>query len=161
MSSHEKNQTSRRGFLGSIATGAAAMSIATLSPLQQLHASPETSHIPNPDDPEKIFKDLNGKHRIVFDVVEPVWIMPFAWPRVFLVTNVATGTPEKENSVVVILRHNAIPYAFEDRIWEKYKFGDLFEVKNDKKETCDPKCILETSTGNLQPSGFWGGSYWY
>ena len=72
MSSHEKNQTSRRGFLGSIATGAAAMSIATLSPLQQLHASPETSHIPNPDDPEKLFKDLNGKHRIVFDVVEPV-----------------------------------------------------------------------------------------
>ena len=87
MSSHEKNQTTRRGFLGSIATGAAAMSIATLSPLQQLHASPETSHIPNPDDPEKLFKDLNGKHRIVFDVVEPVWMMPFAWPRVFLVTN--------------------------------------------------------------------------
>jgi len=40
MSSHEKNQTTRRGFLGSIATGAAAMSIATLSPLQQIHASP-------------------------------------------------------------------------------------------------------------------------
>ena len=56
MSSHEKSQTTRRGFLGSIATGAAAMSIATLSPLQHLHASPETSHIPNPDDPEKLFK---------------------------------------------------------------------------------------------------------
>ena len=58
MSSHEKSQTTRRGFLGSIATGAAAMSIATLSPLQQLHASPETSHIPNPDDPENYLKTL-------------------------------------------------------------------------------------------------------
>src|SRR5678809_1143104 len=90
MSSHEKDQTTRRGFLGSIATGAAAMSIASLSPLQQLHASPETSHTPNPDDPEKLFKDLNGKHRIVFDVTEPAWLVPFAWPRIFLVTNIAT-----------------------------------------------------------------------
>jgi len=135
MSSHEKNPTTRRGFLGSIATGAAAMSIASLSPLQQLQASPESSHIPNPDDPEKLFKDLNGKHRIVFDVTEPAWLVPFAWPRVFLLTNIATGTPEKENNVVVVLRHAGIPWAFEDRLWDKYKFGEMFKVKNDKGET--------------------------
>ncbi len=133
MSTHEKNQTSRRGFLGSIATGAAAMGIATLSPLQQIHASP-TSHIADPDDPEEVFKSLNGKHRIVFDVVSPVWMMPFAWPRVFLLTNMATGTPEKENNAVVILRHEAIPYAFEDRLWAKYHFADVFGVVNDQKQ---------------------------
>jgi intracellular sulfur oxidation DsrE/DsrF family protein len=134
MSTHEKNQTSRRGFLGIIATGAAAMGIATLGPLQQLHASPSTPHIPNPEDPEEVFKSLNGKHRIVFDVVSPVWMMPFAWPRVFLLTNMATGTPEKENSVVVILRHEAIPYAFEDRLWTKYNFANVFGVVDDQKQ---------------------------
>jgi len=154
MSSHEKNQTTRRGFLGSIATGAAAMSIASLSPLQQLHASPETSHIPNPDDPEKIFKDLNGKHRIVFDVTEPVWLVPFAWPRVFLVTNIATGTPEKENNVIVVLRHGAIPYAFEDRLWEKYKFGDFFKVKNDKGETLTKNAFWKPPQGTFNLPGF-------
>jgi len=155
MSTHEKNQTSRRGFLGSVATGAAAMGIATLSgPLQQLHASPQASHIPNPDDPEQLFKSLNGKHRIVFDVVEPVWMMPFAWPRVFLLTNMATGTPEKENNVVVILRHSAIPYAFENRLWTKYKFQEMFGVVNDKKEPVTSNVFWKPAKGTYKIPGF-------
>jgi intracellular sulfur oxidation DsrE/DsrF family protein len=155
MSSHEKNQTSRRGFLGSVATGAAAMGIATLSgPLQQLHASPGTPPIANPDDPEQLFKNLNGKHRIVFDTVEPVWMMPFAWPRVFLLTNMATGTPEKENNVVVILRHSAIPYAFEDRIWTKYKFQEMFGVVNDQKQPVNSNVFWKPAKGTYKIPGF-------
>lgn len=127
MPTHENDQTTRRGFLGSIATGAAAMGLATLtSPLQQLHASPGFSI--NDADPEQLFKSLKGKHRIVFDVTAPNGMMPFAWPRVFLLTNIATGTPEKDNNVVVVLRHDGIPYAFEDRIWAKYNFGELFKA---------------------------------
>jgi len=155
MSTHEKNQTSRRGFLGSVATGAAAMGIATLSgPLQQLHASPHSSQIANPEDPEQLFKNLNGKHRIVFDVTAPLWMMPFAWPRVFLLTNMATGTPEKENSVVVILRHSAIPYAFEDRLWTKYKFSDMFGVVNDKKEPVTSNVFWKPAPGTYKIPGF-------
>jgi intracellular sulfur oxidation DsrE/DsrF family protein len=155
MSTHDKNQTSRRGFLGSVATGAAAMGIATLSgPLQQLHAAPPASHIPNPDDPEQLFKNLNGKHRIVFDVTSPVWMMPFAWPRVFLLTNMATGTPEKENSVVVILRHDAIPYAFEDRLWTKYKFADLFGVKNQTGQPVTSNVFWKPAKGTYNIPGF-------
>jgi intracellular sulfur oxidation DsrE/DsrF family protein len=154
MSSKQRNQTSRRGFLGSIATGAAAMGIASLSPLQQLQANPETSQISNPGDPEKLFKDLNGKHRIVFDVVEPVWMLPFAWPRVFLLTNMATGTPEKENSIVVVLRHAAIPYAFEDRLWDKYKFADLFKVKNEEGQPVTKNAFWKPAPGTFNVPGF-------
>jgi len=122
--------TNRRKFLGALGTGAAAMGIATLTgPLQQLHASPEFSHIPNPEDPDEWFKKVKGKHRIVFDATEPHDLMPFLWPRVFLLTNAATGTPEKDCGVVVVLRHAGIPFAFEDRLWEKYKFADVFKVK--------------------------------
>jgi len=55
MSDHEKNQTTRRGFLGSIAGGAAAMGLPhLLAPLQQVHASPgSTFHVPE-DPAEKI-----------------------------------------------------------------------------------------------------------
>jgi len=128
MPTHENDQTSRRGFLGGIAAGAAAMGIASLSPLQQLHASPGFPQT-NPDDPaEQVFKNLKGKHRIVFDVPEGKSLFPFAWSRVFLLTNAATGTPEKENNVVVILRHEAIPHAFEDRLWTKYNFGEMFKL---------------------------------
>jgi hypothetical protein len=77
--------------------------------LQQLNASPETSHIPNPDDPEKLFKDLNGKHRMVFDVIEPVWIFPLCLAQGISSYKRGYRHTRKENSVVVVLRHSSIP----------------------------------------------------
>jgi len=133
MNSNETNgSTNRRNFIGKLATGAAAMGLASIAPLQ-LHANEIASQQPIPGDPEEFFKKINGKHRVVFDVPGPNGVMPFAWPRVFLLTNAATGTVEKDCSVVVVLRHDAIPYAFEDRVWAKYKFGEVF--KADDPET--------------------------
>ena len=155
MSTHEKNQTSRRGFLGSVATGAAAMGIATLSPLQQLHASPESTHT-DPDDPaEQVFKNLKGKHRIVFDAPEPNGLFTFAWPRIFLMTNMATGTPEKENNVVVVLRHDGIPFAFEDKLWAKYNFGEMFKVKEPMGENAATRNhFWKPAKGTFKVPGF-------
>lgn len=129
MENHLDQPTDRRKFLGSLATGAAAISIASLATPFNLHAE---NHTPsetglNPD-PEEVFKKIKGKHRVVFDATKPHDVMPFAWPRVFLMTNEKTGTPEKDNSVVVVLRHDAIPYAFEDSLWAKYKFGEVFKA---------------------------------
>ena len=119
--------TDRRSFLGSIATGAAALGIATIaSPFSASAAGKPL--VVNADGPDAWFDKIKGKHKIVFDATRPHEIMPFAWPRVFLLTNGATGTPEKDCSVVVILRHDAIPYAFEDKIWAKYKFGEVFKA---------------------------------
>ncbi len=80
--------------------------------------------------PEEWLGKLNGKHKMVFDVTQPHGIFPFAWPRVFLLTNQATGTPEKENNVVVVLRHNGFPYAISDRLWEKYKLGEAYGIND-------------------------------
>ncbi len=121
MANNDLNSTTdRRQFLGSLAGGAAALGIATITPSIS-KAGSNFSADAGPDDPaEMVFRNLKGKHRIVYDVTKPNGIMPFAWPRVFLMTNIATGTPEKENNVVVILRHDGIPYAFEDKLWAKY-----------------------------------------
>ena len=86
----------------------------------------------DPGDPDEWFKQIKGKHRIVFDVPHPNEIFPFAWPRIFLATNAATGTAEKDCSVVVVLRHTAIPYAMEDRLWSKYNFGETFKANDPK-----------------------------
>ena len=66
--------------------------------------------------PDEWFNKIKGRHRIVFDVTHPVEIMSFVWPRVFLITNEKTGTPSKDCNVVVVLRHSAIPYAFENQL---------------------------------------------
>ena len=37
---------------------------------------------------------------------------------------------DKDCSAVVVLRHSAIPYAMQDSLWEKYKFGEMFKVND-------------------------------
>lgn len=123
--------THRRGFLGQMAAGAATL-VAFNLPFHAAAAGPLAANVAGPSEPDAWFGQLKGKHRLVLDVPHPNEIMPFAWPRVFLLTNAATGTPEKETNVVVVLRHEGIPYAFEDRIWEKYKFGETFKITDPK-----------------------------
>lgn len=129
---HFKAKTQRRAFIGTLAAGAATIGMASLAPLRS-HALPlaEANNENNdPDNPDLWFNKIKGKHRIVFDVPEPHGIFPFAWPRIFLLTNQKTGTPEKDCGVVVVLRHNAIPYALESALWEKYKLGELFNAED-------------------------------
>ena len=128
----KKQESPRRAFLSKIAAGAAALGL--LSIPRSVKAVPSLLE-PNPGDAEEWFKKIKGKHRIVFDATRPHDMLPFAWPKVFLMSNAATGTPEKENSAVVVLRHDAIPYAFRDELWKKYNFGEVFKAEDPKTKT--------------------------
>jgi intracellular sulfur oxidation DsrE/DsrF family protein len=132
MKSNKVDINPRRQFLSTIATGITALSVSSIISPFSVHA--ENNFLNDPDDPEKWLKQINGKHRIVFDVSQPNGIFPFAWSRIFLITNAATGTPEKDCSVLVVLRHTAIPFALEDRLWSKYNFGEVFKVNDPKSE---------------------------
>ena len=130
MKNDDRSKTPRRAFLGTIAAGAASLGISTLASPLSLSAAPLGSN--NPADADAWFEKVKGKHRVVFDVPAPNGVMPFAWPRVFMMTNASTGTPENDVGVVVVLRHNGIPFAMEDSLWVKYKFGEVFNIKDDQ-----------------------------
>jgi len=121
----------RRTFLKQFATSAAILGTGMLSVPLTLSAAGDFSS-PDVSEAEEWFKQVKGKHRMVFDVTQPHEILPFAWPKVFLLTNEKTGTPAKDCSAVVVLRHEAIPYALEDRLWEKYKLGEVFKITDAK-----------------------------
>lgn len=135
-----KNQPSfsahRRGFLGAITKGAAAFGLTSLAlPFNQLLASEAVTKEKTtyaPADADQWFNQVKGKHKIVYDATQPHEIFPFAWPKVFLLTNQATGTPAVDCGVVVVLRHTAIAYAFDHWVWAKYKFGELFNAPDPK-----------------------------
>ena len=132
MANHDLKQTThRRGFIGSLATGAATLGIAAFTNPLQLNAQPNFGDTSEADE---WFKKVKGKHRIVFDVTEPHEIYPFAWPKVFQLTNVSTGAAEKDLGLVVILRHEGIPFAMGNQLWEKYKFGEMFKVDDPKTQ---------------------------
>lgn len=126
MESNDQNlTTNRRSFIGTIATSAVAMTVGSLAaPLASMAKEPTGDM----DDPDLWFNNLKGKHKMIFDVTRPNEVFPFAWPRVFLMTNELTGTKDKDTGVVVVLRHDGIPYAMEDRLWAKYKFGEVFKA---------------------------------
>jgi len=128
MQDNDLRPTSRRSFLGALASTTAALSVSTIAAPLSASAKTISKNLHYKDDPEEWFKKLNGKHRMVFDVTKPNDMLPFAWPRVFLMTNGATGTPEKDTNAVVVLRHNAIPYAMNDSLWAKYQFGDRYKI---------------------------------
>jgi intracellular sulfur oxidation DsrE/DsrF family protein len=121
-------EPSRRQFLNTMAGTAAVMGFSSFLPPSDY----EYYRSFGPDDPEAWTEKIKGKHKMVFDATQPHGIYPFAWPRVFLMTNKATGSEEKDCCAVVILRHTAIPYAFDHNMWEKYKFGEVFEALDPK-----------------------------
>ena len=123
--------THRRGFLGTLAAGAAALGLSALATPLRLQAMTPGSTIAS-SELESWFTSMNGKHKMVFDATQPHEIFPFAWSKVFLMSNEKTGSPSAECNAMVVLRHSAIGYAFEDRLWAKYNFGELFGAQDPK-----------------------------
>lgn len=120
--------THRRGFLGKVAA-ATALGMTGLAPFR-IEAQPEASGTgPSNSEFEAWLGKIKGKHRQVYDATAENDGLPFAWSHVFLTTNYeSAGVPESDLSVVVVLRHSAIPFAFTDPVWAKYKFGEVFKV---------------------------------
>src|SRR5262245_32692078 len=127
-----EQSTHRRGFLGMLASGAAALGLTALTSPLQVNAQQEKGGKPVQTMPKHEadvwFDKLKGKHRVVYDATEPNEILAFARTNVFLIINATTGSPASDCGVVVVLRHAAIGYAFQDAMWEKYHFGDMFKA---------------------------------
>ena len=123
--------THRRGFLGRLAAGAAALGLGGLVAPAEAAARPSRDPLVSPANPEfeAWLNKITGKHKMIFDVPEPNDGFVFAWARVFLnTTNETYGTSDADNSAVIILRHAGIPFAMESAMWAKYKLGQTFKI---------------------------------
>jgi len=80
------------------------------------------------NDADAWFNKVKGSQRVVYDAPEPHAGFPFIWSWVYYLTNNQTGTPDNDMTAMVVLRHNAIPFAMKDQLWEKYSFGEMFGV---------------------------------
>lgn len=155
MNDHQSTPTThRRGFIGTLAAGAAALGLSALTaPLNKLQAMPGAGSLSN-SELDAFFNSLNGKHKMVFDATQPHEIFPFAWPKVFLMSNEKTGSVPADCSVMVVLRHSAIGYAMEDRLWAKYNFGELFQANDPKtKAPSTRNPFWKPQTGDFSAPG--------
>ena len=123
-----KSHSTRRNFIGSVATGAAISSLGILPSVLQATTPMKTELI---GDAEKWLKEgIKGKHKIVYDGPEPHDAFPIIWTWAFYLSNNQTGVEDKDMTALCVLRHNAIPFAMKDELWTKYKFGESFKIND-------------------------------
>lgn len=123
----DQNNTNRRGFLGNIATAAAAFGISSIvSPIKSEAETPVNEPATHPS--EILFKNLKGKHKMVFDVTAFRGGAALSWALAFLKTNNLTGTQDKELNVILVFRSAAIGMSLNDSMWSKYKLGEMYKV---------------------------------
>jgi intracellular sulfur oxidation DsrE/DsrF family protein len=118
------HQPSRRQFVGTLAAGASGL----LAAVPALAGAKESNAVAA--DADAWFNQVKGSHRIVYDAPEPHDGFPIIWSWVYYTTNNQTGSADNDLTAMVVLRHNAIPYAMEDRLWAKYKFGEVFKIND-------------------------------
>jgi intracellular sulfur oxidation DsrE/DsrF family protein len=139
------SKSPRREFLGKLAAGAG-----TTLALPALFTSFNAEAAVEPTVPvaeaDEWFKKVKGKHRIAYDATEPNDGFAVAWAFVYYKTNNATGSPDTDLTAVVVLRHAAIPLAMDDKLWEKYKFGEMFKINDATSSAPAVKNIYAATT---------------
>jgi len=119
-------KTDRREFLGTLATGAAALGITSLATTQVSGASGNGTY--DVSQLEDWFSSIKGKHKMVFDAVTANEGFSVIWSYTFMASNNLTGTPDNDLTAMVVLRSKAIPLALDDKLWSKYKLGKMFKL---------------------------------
>jgi hypothetical protein len=121
--------TPRRGFLGSIAAGTAALIVGRWS---SAAAEIAPFALESPLGDEWIGR-IKGKYRQVFDCTTPNDGFGPAFGLNFIdSTKEALKLTDNDITAVVSLRHMSMPLTLNDAMWAKYKIGAMLGVKDPK-----------------------------
>jgi hypothetical protein len=127
--SHMVSGTPRRGFLGGIAAGAAALVVGRWS---EANAAILEAHQPKGPDDAWIGR-IKGKYRQVFDNTSANDGWGAAFPLNFIdSTKEAVKVPDTDITGVAVFRHFAMPLLLNDATWAKYHIGEMLNVKDPK-----------------------------
>ncbi len=125
-----KDLSNRRAFLTRLATGSAALAAGGVA-LQLGAAEAEGASSAAELSPmsDAWLTKLTGKHKQYFDTsqINDGFALGFAMNFLNL-NNQAYNLPDSNLSAVVGLRHFALPMAFTDDIWARYKLGETFKI---------------------------------
>lgn len=110
---HTTEVTHRRSFFGRIAAASALGLFGFAGNATRARSAPSDG----PDWPGP----LKGRHKQVFDIYAINGGFPLDFVNNFLI-------PNESATAVLIFRHNAIPYALNSTIWQKYKIGESLHI---------------------------------
>lgn len=145
------SQSPRRQFIGELAAGAAALAAVACTPAASATNAP--SQAPKPATPaapqtempsgpmpvppkewdSSWMSRITAKHKAIFDSPEinDGTALYHAMSYLGSVKDVF-GTGDSDASVVVVLRHRAVPLLFNDAMWAKYDIGTATKTNDSK-----------------------------
>ncbi|MBN09689.1 MAG: Tat (twin-arginine translocation) pathway signal sequence containing protein [Flavobacteriaceae bacterium] len=143
-------QNSRRSFFATLALGVSASAFPMMvKEFEKMESIPEINHIDRKDS-DDWFKKIKGSHRIAYDGSTPHQTLPIVWNWAFYQSNNQTGSPDSDITAMTVLRHTAIPYAFNSDIWKKYPIGKIFGINdNSTGEPSLRNTVYEPQPGDL------------
>lgn len=135
----------RRSFLSGIGAALAAVGVGSG------RASAQSAFKPASHKEDEWLSQLPGKHRIIVDAVMP----PSAGAGILYAGNMlntnksAYGGSDADLAIVVVMRHFATPFAFNDTIWAKYgkAMGAMLDVKDPKTKQAPDRNIYSYDYG--------------
>jgi len=136
-----KLPATRRDFLG-LAVGSAVAGMGAMVPASAAVAADAAG-----TDFTRWLDSIPGTHKQLYDMPELNHGFGLLWSWAFFATGApAYGVPESDLGVVLVLRHNALPLAFNDSPWAKYKLGDFYKINDpDTKAPAIRNPFLNTS----------------
>ncbi len=130
MSKEDVSMMPRREFLGGMAATAAALGIGGFEASELVG----NAHAADPRAMTQFqswLENIPGRYRQVYDAPSANNGFALIWSHIFLLTGAqGYNVAESELGVVVVLRHSAIPIAFRDEAWEKYRLGEYFKIND-------------------------------
>ena len=135
----------RRSFFSGIGAAFAAVGLGSA------RATAQSGFTPASHKEDEWLSQLPGKHRVVIDAVMPAsaGAAVLYAGNLFNTNKSAYGLTDKDLAIVIVMRHNATPFAFNDALWAKY--GKALSANLD---FTDPKSKEAPSTNLYNATGY-------
>jgi intracellular sulfur oxidation DsrE/DsrF family protein len=150
MSREVDMSTDRRSFLTHLGAGVTVAGTALASGVSVANAQSSSSKFTPARHPLDDWMDkLPGKHRMVFDTTSPAGIgVALAYANNFLNASKEYGLKDQDHAVIIIARHFATTFAYNDAMWAKYgKSMPPMVVIDDPKTKARPTINLYAASG--------------
>jgi hypothetical protein len=141
----------RRSFLSGLGGAFAAVGIGPRPARAQQATGSAPPFTPAHHAQDEWLSQIPGKHRVVIDAVTPA----AAGAAVLYAANLystntrAYALDDRDLAIVIVMRHNATPFAFTDAVWAKY--GKALSAALDFR---DPKTKEAPSTNLYNAKGY-------
>jgi intracellular sulfur oxidation DsrE/DsrF family protein len=137
--------TARRGFLGRLLGGTAALTLLGATP-GRLLASNDTAPRDGLAQGDDWMSELTGKHRTVFDMSAHRDGKPLTQAKNYLDGwRDAFKVPERDVNLVMGVHGDAIPVVLTDAIWSRYKIGEQYAVTDGGTKSAGVRNVFSAS----------------